>query len=365
MPSPRGVLTAAAASAAGVAVLVGGPAIVLAAAAPRSSHPPTVASSGLTCNGYAQLCDKRLDQVVLAGTHNSMSASESPGWLIANQERAIARQLDDGIRAFKISTHYGIGSSPTHVLTDIEGAGEKLNRVSENLNAQARKALQRFSGSLGFGRGKGERAIWLCHTLCELGATSMSSFLGTVARFLTLNPEEVLVFFDEDYVSETSLEEEFKRSGLYSHLAVFRPGQELPTLGQMVRSQHNIAVFTQEPVTGLHPWNMFAYGHWIQDTPLGAVKPSEFTCAPYRGNEDNPLLMMNNWADVFPPRRSPNLPLLKRSFILERARRCERERHRMPNLIMTDFYNGGDLIGAVRELNGLGEESPAAIVPVS
>jgi len=250
------------------------------------------------------------------------------------------------------------------VKTDIAAAGEKLNRVSEKLDAHARKALQRFSGSLGFGKGKGTRAVWLCHTLCELGATSMSSFLGTVDRFLSLNPDEVLVFFDEDYVAESSLEEEFKRSGLYSHLAVFRPGQELPTLGQMIRSQHNVAVFSQEPVSARHPWNMYAFGSWIQDTPLGAVKPSQFTCAPARGHEGNPLLMMNNWADVFPPRRSPNLPLLKRSFIIERARRCERERHRLPNLILFDFYNSGDAIGAVRELNGLGDEQPAPIVPV-
>ncbi len=364
VPSARSVLSAGAAGAAGLAVFIGGPAIALAAAAPRHSRPPAALASGLTCDGYAQLCEKRLDQVVFAGTHNSMSASESPGWLIPNQERAIARQLDDGVRAFKISTHYGIGSSPTNVLTDIKGAGEKLNRVSENLSEQARKALQRFSGSLGFGRGKGKRAVWLCHTLCELGATSMSSFLDTVDRFLRLNPDQVLVFFDEDYVSEQSLEDEFKRSGLYPRLAVFRVGQELPTLGQMIRSQHNVAVFTQEPVSGTHPWNMFAYGHWIQDTPLGAVKPADFTCAPYRGNEDNPLLMMNNWADVFPPRRSPNLPLLTRPFIVARARRCERERHRLPNLVMTDFYNSGDVIGAVRELNGLGSEKPAPIVPV-
>ncbi len=349
---------------ASIAVLVGGAVIALAADGPRPSHVSTVARA-LTCNGYAQLCSKRLDQVVFAGTHNSMSAAESPGWLIANQERAIARQLDDGIRAFKISTHYGLGSSPGHITTDIDAEGQRLNRVSEKLDAQARAALQRFSGSVGFGKGaKGKPGVWLCHTLCELGATSMGSFLGTVERFLSRNPDEVLVFFDEDYVSELSLEEQFKRSGLFSHLAVLRPGQELPTLGAMIRSQHNIVVFTQEPVSGRYPWDMYAFGSWIQDTPLGAVKPAQFTCAPSRGQAKNPLLMMNDWADVFPPRRSPNIALLKRGFIVERARQCERERHKLPNLILTDFYNSGDLIGAVRELNGLGEQRPTPVVAV-
>ena len=103
---------------------------------------------------------------------------------------------------------------------------------------------------------------------------------------------------------------------------------------------------------------------WIQDTPLGAVKPAQFTCAHYRGLPSSPLLMMNNWADVFPPLRSPNLALLTRAFILQRARQCEAQRHRMPNIILSDFYDSGDVIGAARILNGLGEQAPAPIAPL-
>jgi hypothetical protein len=343
-------------------LLIGGAAVALAAAGGSSSRPPTLAELG-TCNGYAQLCSKRVDQVVFAGTHNSMSAADSPGWLIANQSRAIAQQLNDGIRAFKISTHYGVSDGRGHVLTDLTAEGARVNRVSEKLTPQARAALKRLSGSIGFGSPKGKPSVWLCHTQCELGATSMLSFMSTVAHFLRENPGQVLIFFDEDYVSEAALEEEFKRAGLFSHLAVLRPGQELPTLGEEVSSQHNVLVFTQEPASGRHPWDMYGFD-WIQDTPLGAVKPDQFTCQLYRGVPRNPLLMMNNWADVFPPLRSPNLPLLKREFIVRRARRCEAERHRLPNIILTDFYDSGDVVGAARVLNGLGEQKPAAIVPV-
>jgi hypothetical protein len=171
----------------------------------------------------------------------------------------------------------------------------------------------------------------------------------------------VIVLFDEDYVSEKSLEGVFKKSGLFSHLAVLHKGQQMPTLGQLVRSQHNVLVFTQEPVSGRYPWDMYGFGGFIQDTPLGAVKPKQFTCNLYRGLPSSPLLMMNNWADVFPPRRSPNLPLVKRDFIVQRARQCEVERHKLPNLILTDFYDSGDVIGAARVLNGLGNAKPAPI----
>jgi hypothetical protein len=349
------------AAALSLGILVGGVAIVLATRGRSVSRPARVAR--LTCNGYAQLCSRRVDQVVFPGTHNAMSAVDTPGWLIANQSRDIARQLDDGIRAFKISTHYGISDGRGHVRTDIAAEGARANRVSEKLTPQARLALQRLSASVGFGPPSGRPSVWLCHTLCEVGATSMASFMRTVGRFLRDNPGQVLVFFDEDYVSEHSLEQEFKRAGLLSHLAALHPGQPMPTLGELVRSQHDVLVFTQEPVSGRYPWDMYGFD-WFHDTPLGAVKPSQFTCRLYRGRAGNPLLMMNNWADVFPPLRSPNLPLTKRSFILARARRCESEWHHVPNVILTDFYDSGDVVGAARALNGLGGQPPAPIVPV-
>ncbi|HEV2975325.1 MAG TPA: hypothetical protein VGX69_10090 [Solirubrobacteraceae bacterium] len=351
-------------AAASLGLLIGGAAIALAQGGNTDATPRAPAASALsTCNGYAQLCSRRVDQVAFPGTHNAMSAADSPGWFIANQSHGIARQLDDGIRAFKISTHYGVGREG-NVRTDIAAAGEKVNRVSEKLDRQARTALQRLTQSVGFGPPKGTRAVWLCHTLCELGATSALSFFGTIRRFLQLNPGQVIVLFDEDYVSEASLEDVFKRSGLYSHLAVLREGQQLPTLGQLVRSQHNVLVFTQEPVSGRHPWNMYGFGGFIQDTPLGAVKPSQFSCKPFRGTAASPLLMMNDWADVFPPRRSPNVALTQRAFIVKRGRQCLAERHHLPNLILTDFYDSGDVVGAARVLNGLGEQRPAPIVPV-
>ncbi|HTA35705.1 MAG TPA: hypothetical protein VK761_03230, partial [Solirubrobacteraceae bacterium] len=356
----RGGLASVAVS---LAVLVGGPAIALAGGGAKHSEPTRSLAKPLTCNGYVQLCSRRLDQVVFAGTHNAMSAADSPGWFIANQTHGIARQLDDGLRTFKISTHYGIGRTGD-VRTDITAEGARVNRVSEKLNEQAREALQRFSGSVGFGSKQGKREVWLCHTLCELGATNAVGFFSTIDRFLKRNPGNVIVMFDEDYVSESSLEAVFKKSGLYSRLAVLRDGQQLPTLGQLVRSRHNVVVFTQEPVSGRYPWDMYAFGGFIQDTPLGAVKPSQFSCKPSRGLQSSPLLMMNDWADVFPPRRSPNVALTQRKFIVKRARQCQTERGKLPNLILTDFYDSGDVVGAARQLNGLGNEQPAPIEPL-
>ena len=60
------------------------------------------------CNKHLELCDRTLDRVVFAGTHNSMSApSELRLVLIAHQSGGILAQLSKGVRAFLIDLHYG------------------------------------------------------------------------------------------------------------------------------------------------------------------------------------------------------------------------------------------------------------------
>ncbi len=56
---------------------------------------PAFASAADTnpCNGSDLLCNKTLDQVVLPGTHNSMSNSES-GWALPNQTYNMTHQLE-------------------------------------------------------------------------------------------------------------------------------------------------------------------------------------------------------------------------------------------------------------------------------
>ena len=46
-----------------------------------------------TCNGFAALCDRPLNEVAFAATHNSMSSAHRRGWFFANQDGGIAEQL--------------------------------------------------------------------------------------------------------------------------------------------------------------------------------------------------------------------------------------------------------------------------------
>src|SRR3954454_12022407 len=59
----------------------------------------------MRCNGLTQLCDRRVDQVTFAGTHNSMSAGKER-WYAPDQQDGIPAQLRAGIRALLIDAQY-------------------------------------------------------------------------------------------------------------------------------------------------------------------------------------------------------------------------------------------------------------------
>jgi hypothetical protein len=117
-------------------------------------------------------------------------------------------------------------------------------------------------------------------------------------------------------------------------------------------------VFTERQPSGQYTWNHFGFS-FIQDTPLGVTKASDFTCDRNRGDADSPLLMLNGWIDAFPPPLEANREATSHSFIVDRGRRCASERGMLPNLIATDFYDQGRLVDAVRDLNGLHGRTPA------
>ncbi len=62
-------------------VAVGLLALLLAGRSRSSKHSEPTA--GARCEGATALCQRRLNEVVFAGTHNSYAASDEPGWYFA------------------------------------------------------------------------------------------------------------------------------------------------------------------------------------------------------------------------------------------------------------------------------------------
>lgn len=288
------------------------------------------------CNGSSKLCGRSLDRVVLVGTHNSMSASQA-GFGLPNQTYAIPDQLKRGARAFLFDTHYG--------------------RPAPNvLNPNGVDSVEDPSAFP-------DASTYLCHVLCQFGATKLTSGLRYFTNFLRRNPREVLVLINEDYISPDDFAKAVRASGLSRYVYTGGTGR-WPTLGSMIRSGRRVVVFAQTDV-GEIPWYHLAYSGLMRETDWSYELPSELldpeslsiSCAARRGGDAGKLFLMNHWIsrDVFPPVPSIDDAALvnTRSALVARANACRRVRGKLPNILAVDFFGTGNAIGAARQLNGL------------
>ena len=301
------------------------------------------------CNGMDQLCDRRIDEVVFAGTHNSMSAAEEPGWYLAEQVRPIRAQLDDGVRAFLIDVYYGYATN-RGVRTD-PNVGNVVSRLEPWFGPEALAAARNLADAYGPIPSGAEPALYLCHGYCELGATSLDRILSEVSGFMKDHPHEVVMLIFQDYVEPSDVEASFERTRLIDFVYTLEPGKPLPTLRRMIEVDRRLLVLSENVGSTPAPaWyhNAFAL---IQDTPFAFRSVSDFVCDSFRGTDDNPLFLMNHWISRFPP--SPKDATTPNSFdvLYERARECQEERQQIPNVIAVDFYETGDLLAVVDALN--------------
>ena len=304
------------------------------------------------CNGHVELCDRRLDEVVLAATHNSMSASAEQGWYFARQTGGIGAQLAKGVRAFLIDAHYGTRIDGV-VRTDFGSRAEEAAADAE-LSSVQRETLNRTLAILGAIKSpESEREVFLCHVYCELGATPAVDALKLLNGYLKENPNEVVVLIIEDHVSAADFEAAVRASGVDRRAFHYRPGTPLPTLREMIESQHNV-VFMAENDSGNADWYPNAYNGLLEDTPYRFETVDEFTCATFRGDLESPLLLMNHWLSGDPASQTVADMVNGRDVLVERVERCRSEQDRVPNLIAVDFYSSGDVLTVVNELNGVG-----------
>ncbi len=328
--------------------------VLIGAAVGTGGTKPASASTEITaCNGHPELCDRRLDEVVFAGTHNAMSGATYPNWLFAQQERGLRGQLDDGVRALLIDAHFG-QRVRGRVLTELNDKSQEA--AKESLGPSGVAAALRIRDSLlGGNAPRGPRTTWLCHGFCEVGAIPLEKGLREVTDFLVANPHEVLVIVVQDEgPTPKDIAAAVDASGLRPFVYTGPVGPPWPTLRELIDSdQRVLMLYENGPGDPSVPWYHDAY-RLMQETPYHFTKPSEFSCAPNRGPSDASLFLLNHWIDTSPAPRPSNAEKVNAYRpLLDRARACQRERQRLPNVIAVDFYRTGDLFKVVDTLNGI------------
>lgn len=298
------------------------------------------------CNGSEALCDRRLDEVVFAATHNSMAAARD-GYTLGYQTDGIVPQLEDGIRGLLVDVYFGRQVEDDLVVTDrapltederdevVEQYGESAVRSAESI-----AATTELSGV--------SREMFLCHAFCELGATGFVDELGRIREFLDDRPREVLMMIIQDEgPGPDDVAAAFEASGLIDLVATLEREAPLPTLEELVDAGTRVVVATENDAGGF-AWYHAAF-ELMQDTPFTFESVDDFTCELNRGEPDNPLFLVNHWLSPVAPSAAD---VANRADVLdERIVDCLEVRDRIPNLIAVDFHDRGDLLDFVDRLN--------------
>jgi hypothetical protein len=289
------------------------------------------------CNGHVELCERRYDEVVQFATHNSMSSPDVVQvW--PEHDGTISDQLAAGVRTLLIDAHYW---------RDLLSA-EELARADPSVPVSVAERVADVESE----RLRGREGVFLCHNLCAWGGRPFVDGLEDVRRFLDANPREVVTIVLQDEVERDDVIAAFRAADLERYAYRHDHADEWPTLGELVERGERLVVFAEN--SGPPPQWYAAAFEVIADTPFRFREPSEMSCAPNRGPDDAPLLMMNHWLTRSAPDRAAAAQVNTRDAIVERARRCEAERGKLPNFVAVDFFGIGDVRGAVDELNGLG-----------
>ena len=320
---------------------------------PLETPEPVGPRAIVAVNGYPELRDRKLNEVVFPTTHNSMSAASLSSWMFANQERPIDDQLEDGVRGFLIDIHYG---EPVkgRIRTLMEDESNAVKKYEAVLGKEGLDAAMRIRNRL-VGEADGEKDIYLAHGFCELGATRFVDELDGMKDWLRDHPDEVVIIVIQDEgVKPMDVAAAFEKSGLIDMVYRGSVAPPWPTLGDLVAINQRIVVFAENDTTGVD-WYHLMLGN-IQETPYGFHKPEEFSCRPNRGGTKGSLFLINHWIETAPASKPSNAAIVNAyPVLLKRARECRRVRKMVPNLLAVDFYRTGDLFKVARALNGIPE----------
>ncbi|KAF7588637.1 hypothetical protein BBP40_005448 [Aspergillus hancockii] len=276
------------------------------------------------CNGESAFCTRKYSDITQLGAHDSPFVGPLPQH---NQNLKVTEQLDLGIRFLQGQTHKALDSD----------------------------------------------AIQLCHTSCLLeDAGTLKSFLGTVKTWLDGHPDEVvtLLLTNGDSLPIARFDEVFVSAGIKDY--VFVPDstpdvlamESWPTLGDLISKGKRLVVFLDygaNPSTVPYILDEFAY---FFETPFGVTDSSFPDCSidrPSGASAGGRMYIVNHFLNVevlgikVPDRiraRRTNAASGNGS-IGAQSNLCQSIYRRLPDVVLVDFVDQGEVIKAQKALNGV------------
>ncbi|KAJ9385387.1 hypothetical protein DTO063F5_4352 [Paecilomyces variotii] len=276
------------------------------------------------CNGHIEFCTRQYSNISQIGAHDSPFIGDLPS---DNQNLNITQQLDFGIRFLQGQTH-------------------------KNLEGE----------------------LDLCHTSCLLeDGGSLVSFLQTVKGWMDVesNANEVvtLLLTNGDNVPVEEFGAAFESAGVKEDVFVpdSSPGVlglgDWPTLSDLIENGTRVVVFLDYGAnTTSIPYILDEFSYFFE-TPYDVTDPSFSNCSidrPPGASASGRMYIVNHFLDVdilgvlVPDRvAAPTTNAVSgNGSIGVQASLCEGLYGRVPNFVLVDFTDQGDVLGAQERLNG-------------
>jgi hypothetical protein len=335
------------------AVVIGLFVVVALGAEPASNAAVSIGNQA--CNGSKALCDRRYSDVAFPAAHNAMSAADEPGWFLPEQPTGMVGALNAGVRVLLFDAWYGQTTGRTGLIAT---AGPSLQEAialsrTEFGNAVTDSALRLRESILSKPTGSVEP--YLCHGLCETGATKFEPRMEQVRDWFVANPREVVTLFIEDYITPADTAKVLKDAGIWPYVHVQQKGQPWPTLGEMIDSGKRVVVLLEKHDAGPDLPQLLNGFDWVQDTSYTTPTVADLSCTLNRGKSQNDLLLLNTWLSSLTSAVTDARKVNAYDVLWPYAERCRQERGQIPNFVAVNYYNQGALLRVVNQLNGLGQ----------
>ena len=257
------------------------------------------------CNGSIDLCSKQYNEVAYLTTHNAFNSDED-GLLFPNQTYNIASQLNDGVRGLMIDVYDYFGTPTAY------------------------------------------------HSIFALGTIPLSDIFNDIKTFLDNNPNEVVTIILECYVTANDIEDEINQSGLSSYL--YAHNTVWPTLQNMIDNDNRLVIFSDvDDASSSQSWYHYVWEYAVE-THYSVGNINDFTCDFNRGDSLNDLFIFNHFvtdASLGYGLYNESNDVNANPFFITRALDCQTQTNKFPNFVTVDYYELGDGLTVVDQLNGL------------
>ena len=263
------------------------------------------------CNGSPILCLKKYNDIAYLTTHNAFN-SDQDGFLFPNQTYNIASQLNAGVRGLMIDVYNHFGTPTAY------------------------------------------------HTIFALGTIPFANLLLDIKSFLDNNPNEIITIILECYVTANDIENEINQAGLINYLYTHNHNIGWPTLQNMINNNNRLVIFSDvDDANSSQLWYHYIWDYAVE-THFSVSTINNFTCNFNRGDSINDLFILNHFvtdANLGYGLYNESNDVNSNPFFITRALDCQNQTNKFPNFLTIDFYELGDGLDVVDELNGVSNTS--------